>query len=45
MANDYTTIRISLETKQRLEEYGKMNMSYDEVLQQVLNELDESQER
>lgn len=44
MGEEYTTIRISKETKQRLEEYGQMNMSYDDVLTAVLNELDEMEE-
>jgi len=41
MEDDYTTIRISDETKQRLEERGQMNMSYDDVLTAVLDRLDE----
>lgn len=44
MANDFTTIRISKDTKQRLEEHGRMNMSYDEVLQSVLDKLDETED-
>jgi len=44
MEEEYTTIRISKETKQRLEEYGQMNMSYDDVLTAVLDELDETEE-
>lgn len=41
MEEEYTTIRISEETKQRLEERGRMNMSYDDVLTAVLDRLDE----
>jgi len=44
MEEEYTTIRISKETKQRLEEYGQMNMSYDDVLTAVLDEFDEMEE-
>lgn len=41
MEEDFTTIRISEETKRRLEERGQMNMSYDDVLTAVLDRLDE----
>jgi len=44
MADDFTTIRISKDTKKRLEKHGRMNMSYDEVLQSVLDELDETED-
>jgi len=44
MEEDFTTIRISKETKRRLEERGRMSMSYDEVLQSVLDELDEMED-
>jgi len=41
MEDDHTTIRVSKKTKQRLEGYGQMNMSYDEVLSSVLDRLEE----
>jgi len=44
MEEDYTTIRISEETKRRLEEHGSMNMSYDDVLTDVLDKLNEIEE-
>ena len=44
MEEEYTTIRVSEETKERLEERGRMNMSYDDVLTTVLDKLDQMEE-
>jgi len=44
MEDDHTTIRVSKKTKQRLEEHGQMNMSYDDVLTEVLDRLEELEE-
>jgi hypothetical protein len=40
MGDDHTTIRVSKETKKRLESHGEMGMSYDEVLQEILDRLE-----
>jgi hypothetical protein len=44
VSDDYTTIRVSKETKERLEDYGEMGMSYDDVIQHVLDLLDNQKE-
>lgn len=36
-----TTIQLRPETKERLKKYGEMGMSYDEVINRILDELDE----
>lgn len=40
MSEEYTTIRVSKTTKERLEKFGEMGMSYDEVIAKVLDELE-----
>ena len=41
MSEDRTTIWVSRETKQRLRERGEMGMTFDELLQDILNRIDE----
>jgi len=36
-----TTIQIKPETKERLRQYGKMGMTFDEVINYILDKLDE----
>ena len=43
MTGDHTTIRVSSETKARLKDYGDMGMSYDDVVQDLLDQVDESE--
>lgn len=43
MSRDHTTIRVSAETKERLKDYGDMGMSYDDVVQELLDRVDESE--
>ena len=44
MSKEFTTIRISRDTKGRLENYGKMSMSYDDVLRDILDQLEQEQD-
>ena len=44
MAKEYTTIRVSVETKDRLEEHGTMSMTYDDVLEEILDTLNEMEQ-
>lgn len=37
--DEYTTIRVSKETKERLRGHGEMGMSYEEVIQDILERL------
>ena len=41
MGEKHTTIRVSSDTKERLKEYGDMGMSYDDVVQELLNRVEE----
>jgi predicted DNA-binding protein len=41
MSKETTSIRISKENKERLKERGSMDMSYDDVLTEVLDKLEE----
>jgi len=41
MSDDHTTIRVSAETKDRLKQYGEMGMSYEDVLQGLLDRVEE----
>jgi hypothetical protein len=41
MGNDRTTIWVSRETKQRLQERGEMGMTFNELLQDILDRIDE----
>ena len=41
VSEDYTTIRVSKTTKERLEKFGEMGMSYDDVITKVLDEMEE----
>ena len=41
MSEDRTTIWVSRETKQRLRERGEMGMTFDELLQDIFNRIDE----
>jgi len=41
MSDDRTTIWVSRETKQRLRKRGEMGMTFDELLQDVLDRIDE----
>lgn len=36
-----TTIRVDQSTKERLKEHGEMGMSYDDVVNHVLDRLDQ----
>ena len=36
-----TTIQIKPETKERLKQYGKMGMTYDDVINYILDKLEE----
>jgi len=38
--SDTTTIRISIETKKRLNELGKLEDSYNSVIEKLLDEYD-----
>lgn len=35
-----TTIRVKEKTKERLESHGKMNESFDDLINRILNELE-----
>lgn len=41
MGEDYTTIRISEDTKDRLSEYGDVDMSYDDVVTELLDRIED----
>ena len=41
MSEDRTTIWVSRETKRRLRERGEMGMTFDELLRDILNRIDE----
>lgn len=43
MSKETTSIRISEENKERLKEHGEMGMSYDDVLTEVLDKVEEIQ--
>ena len=36
MNNDYTTIRVSRETKRRLDEIGRKGETYDDIIRRLL---------
>ncbi|KXA90926.1 hypothetical protein AKJ64_05110 [candidate division MSBL1 archaeon SCGC-AAA259E17] len=40
MPEDTTTIRVRRDTKERLEKHGRMNESFDELLNRILDELE-----
>ena len=41
MGERHTTIRVSTETKNRLKSYGEMGMSYDDVVMELLDRIEE----
>lgn len=45
VTDEYTTIRVSKDTKKRLESHGEMNMSYDDVIQHVLDRLEKLEDQ
>jgi len=42
MVRKITTIQISLKTKERLSVFGKFGMSYDEVINDALDQLEDA---
>lgn len=45
MSDQKTTIRVSESTKQRLKKHGDMGMSYDDVVNKILDRLQELEEK
>jgi len=45
MSEQKTTIRVAESTKERLKKRGEMGMSYDDALNQVLDQLEELEGR
>ena len=43
--NKSSTIRVSIETKKRLNEIGKLNDSYNSVIEKLLNSYEKNQEK
>jgi predicted DNA binding CopG/RHH family protein len=41
MSEEKTTIRVAESTKERIKERGEMGMSYDDVLNRILDRIDE----
>jgi len=41
MSDDHTTIRVASNTKDCLRQYGEMGMSYDDVLRELLDRVEE----
>jgi len=41
MGEKHTTIRVSSDTKERLKKYGDMGMSYDDVVQELLDRVEQ----
>lgn len=42
---EVTTIRISKEVKERLKKYGKMGMSYEDVIVELLNRVEKMEKK